>query len=222
MHYFNHVKNTSLNIPELKQINFNSGRMYETVEGERFPSITTVLNLYNQNFITEWKAKVGEEYANKVASQAARRGTIIHESIEHYLSNRSVPFISFRQQELFKSIKPLLDDINNIHCLEQKLFSRHLKIAGTVDCIAEHEGRLSVIDFKTSSRTKEKNKIENYFMQCTAYAIMYEERTKRPITNLVIMISVEDDAPQIFFEKRDNWVKDLLYYRDLYEQNNSD
>lgn len=216
MHYFNHVKNTSLNIPELKQINFNSGRMYETVEGERFPSITTVLNLYNQNFITEWKAKVGEEYANKVASQAARRGTIIHESIEHYLSNRSVPFISFRQQELFKSIKPLLDDINNIHCLEQKLFSRHLKIAGTVDCIAEHEGRLSVIDFKTSSRTKEKNKIENYFMQCTAYAIMYEELTGIPIQKIVIMIAVENDFPQIFIEKRDNFVKSLLYYRELY------
>ena len=216
MHYFNHVKNTSLNMPELKQINFNSGRMYETVEGERFPSITTILNLYNQNFITEWKAKVGEEYANKVASQAARRGTIIHESIEHYLSNRSVPFISFRQQELFKSIKPLLNDINNIHCLEQRLFSRHLKIAGTVDCIAEHEGRLSVIDFKTSSRTKEKNKIENYFMQCTAYAIMYEELTGIPIQKIVIMIAVEDDFPQIFIEKRDNFVKSLLYYRELY------
>lgn len=216
MQYFNHVKNTSLNIPELKQINSDSGRMYETMEGERFPSITTVLNLYNQNFITEWKAKVGEEYANKVASQAARRGTIIHESVEHYLSNRSVPFVSFRQQELFKSIQPLLNDINNVHCLEQRLFSRHLKIAGTVDCIAEHEGRLSVIDFKTSSRTKEKNKIENYFMQCTAYAIMYEELTGIPIQKIVIMIAVEDDFPQIFIEKRDNFVKSLLHYRKLY------
>lgn len=216
MQYFNHVKNTSLNIPELKQINSDSGRMYETMEGERFPSITTVLNLYNQNFITEWKAKVGEEYANKVASQAARRGTIIHESVEHYLSNRSVPFVSFRQQELFKSIQPLLNDINNVHCLEQRLFSRHLKIAGTVDCIAEHEGRLSVIDFKTSLRTKEKNKIENYFMQCTAYAIMYEELTGIPIQKIVIMIAVEDDFPQIFIEKRDNFVKSLLHYRELY------
>ncbi len=216
MQYFNHVKNTSLNIPELKQINSDSGRMYETMEGERFPSITTVLNLYNQNFITEWKSKVGEEYANKVASQAARRGTIIHESVEHYLSNRSVPFVSFRQQELFKSIQPLLNDINNVHCLEQRLFSRHLKIAGTVDCIAEHEGRLSVIDFKTSSRTKEKNKIENYFMQCTAYAIMYEELTGIPIQKIVIMIAVEDDFPQIFIEKRDNFVKSLLHYRELY------
>jgi genome maintenance exonuclease 1 len=216
MQYFNHVKNTSLNIPELKQINSDSGRMYETMEGERFPSITTVLNLYNKNFITEWKSTVGEEYANKVASQAARRGTIIHESVEHYLSNRSVPFVSFRQQELFKSIRPLLNDINNVHCLEQRLFSRHLKIAGTVDCIAEHEGRLSVIDFKTSSRTKEKNKIENYFMQCTAYAIMYEELTGIPIQKIVIIIAVEDDFPQIFIEKRDNFVKSLLHYRELY------
>lgn len=216
MQYFNLVKNTSLNIPELKQINSDSGRMYETMEGERFPSITTVLNLYNQNFITEWKSKVGEEYANKVASQAARRGTIIHESVEHYLSNRSVPFVSFRQQELFKSIQPLLNDINNVHCLEKRLFSRHLKIAGTVDCIAEHEGRLSVIDFKTSSRTKEKNKIENYFMQCTAYAIMYEELTGIPIQKIVIIIAVEDDFPQIFIEKRDNFVKSLLHYRELY------
>jgi genome maintenance exonuclease 1 len=218
MQQFNHVTNL-ISLPELKQINSDSGRLYETMEGERFPSITTVLSAYNGNFITEWKKKVGEEYANKISKQAAKRGTIIHETIEHYLRNRPVPFVSFRQQELFKSIKPLLTGINNIHCLEQRLFSRHLKVAGTVDCIAEHEGRLSVIDFKTSSKTKEKVNIENYFMQCTAYAIMYEELTGIPVPKIVIMIAVEDDFPQLFIEKRNNFVKSLFKYRKLYEKN---
>jgi len=216
MQHFNHVNN--LNLPLLNQINTDTGRFYETIEGEKFPSITTVLSLYNQKYITEWKSRVGEEYANKIASQAAKRGTILHENVEHYLSNRTVPFVSFRQQELFNSIQPLLDDINNIHCLEQRLFSRHLKVAGTVDCIAEHENRLSVIDFKTSSKTKEKSNIENYFMQCSAYAIMYEEMTGIPIQKIVIIIAVEDDIPQIFIEKRDNFVKSLLYYRNLYRE----
>jgi ATP-dependent exoDNAse (exonuclease V) beta subunit len=189
------------------------------MEGERFPSITTILSLYNQDFIAEWKSKVGEEYASKISKQAARRGTIIHESIEQYLINKPVPFISFRQQEIFKSIKPLLDDINNIHYIEKRLFSRHLRLAGTVDCIGEYRGKLSVIDFKTSSRLKEKNKIENYFMQCAAYAIMYEELTGIPIPRIAVLIAVDDDSPQLFVEKRDNFVKKLLHYRDLFEKN---
>jgi genome maintenance exonuclease 1 len=133
------------------------------------------------------------------------------------LKNEDRPIENNLDLNRFISLAPYLENIDNIHVQERSLYSDHLRLAGTVDCIAEYSGRLSIIDFKTASKPKKKEWIHSYFMQCAAYAIMYEERTNRPITNLVIMISVEDDTPQIFFEKRDNWVKQLLYYRDLYE-----
>jgi genome maintenance exonuclease 1 len=111
----------------------------------------------------------------------------------------------------------LLDRINNIHAQEIALYSDHLRLAGRVDCIAEFDGKLSVIDFKTSGKPKKKEWITNYFAQAAAYAIMYEERTGTPINRSVILIAVEDEEPQIFIESRDNYVKDLLHARDLYE-----
>ena len=98
------------------------------------------------------------------------------------------------------------------------MYSDHLRIAGTVDCVAEFDGKISVIDFKSASKPKDKSYIENYFMQCSAYAIMFEEIFRIPVSQIVIAIAVEEEDPQIFVEKRDNYVKRLLYYRDLYEK----
>jgi genome maintenance exonuclease 1 len=119
--------------------------------------------------------------------------------------------------EMFNKFKPILDPISNIHCQELALYSDHLRMAGRVDCIAEYNGKRAVIDFKTSNKAKSKSYIESYFMQTAAYAIMYEERTGIPVPWLVILIAVEDDAPQVFIEKRDDWVKKLLRTRDYYE-----
>ena len=167
----------------------------------------------------EWRKRVGEEQANKIASAAARRGTKMHLHCENYLNNIDVlDTIPVFQRELFESIIPYLHKINNVHVQEQRLYSDHLRLAGTVDCVAEYEGRLAIIDYKTASRRKDKNHIHNYFMQCAAYAVMYEERTGIPVSKLVIIMAVENDEPQVFVEKRDNWVTKLLEYRDLYEK----
>ena len=117
-----------------------------------------------------------------------------------------------------RHLKPQLSRIDNIYAQELRMYSDHLRIAGTVDCVAEFDGKLSVIDFKSASKPKDKSYIENYFMQCSAYAIMFEEIFKIPVSQIVIAIAVEEEDPQIFVEKRDNYVKRLLYYRDLYEK----
>ncbi|NBW57791.1 exonuclease [bacterium] len=215
MKTFRHVP---VDLPLIKQVNLENKRLYETSMGNKYPSITTVLSEYNKHVIMEWRKRVGADNANSIAAAASRRGTKVHSIIEAYLKNDDAPIEDKLDLDRFFSLEPFLDCIDNIHVQEKGLYSDHLRIAGTVDCIAEYNGKLSVIDFKTSSKPKKKEWIDNYFMQCAAYAIMYEERTGTPINRLVIMISVEQDAPQIFLEKRDNWVKQLLHYRDLYER----
>ena len=204
-------------IPPLKQVNEHGTRYYVTPEGNKYPSITTVLSEYNRKQIYEWRQRVGEEQANQISRQASSRGTRIHKLCEDYLNNLEPTFKTPLDTELFQSIVPELTRINNIHAQELRMYSDHLRIAGTVDCIGEHDSRLSVIDFKTAKRPKRQEDIENYFMQASAYAIMFEERTGIPIQKLVILIAVDDSSPQVFIEKRDNFIDSLLYYRDLYE-----
>lgn len=219
MKVFNHVCSPLLT--ELKQVTSESGsRVYLTPSGIKYPSITTILQNYKKKELMAWRKRVGDAEANRISSSAARRGSKLHSLVETYLDNKPLPEMLPTQLELFSSIRHHLDDIDNIHIQEQRLFSNHLRLAGTVDCIAEHKGRLSVIDFKSSTRTKKKEDIENYFMQCTAYAIMYEEHTKIPVDKIVLIVAVEGDDPQLFVEKRNNYVSNLIYYRDLYEQNN--
>jgi genome maintenance exonuclease 1 len=119
--------------------------------------------------------------------------------------------------EMFKKFQSVLDSIGDIHCQELALYSDHLRMAGRVDCIAEYQGKRAVIDFKTANKAKYKSQIHSYFMQAAAYAIMYEERTGIPVPWLVILVAVEDDEPQVFIEKRDDWVKELIRTRDFFE-----
>jgi genome maintenance exonuclease 1 len=119
--------------------------------------------------------------------------------------------------ELFKSILPYLNNIDNIRMQEKYLYSDYLRLAGTVDCIAEYKGTLNVIDFKTASRPKQEEWIENYFVQAAAYAIMFEERYKTPVSRLTIMVAVENNYPQIFHKKRDEFAGKLIKLRNEYE-----
>ena len=122
-------------------------------------------------------------------------------------------------QEMFNAIKPHLDRIDNISCLETWLYSDHLQVAGTVDCIAEYDGVRSVIDFKTSSKPKRKEYISNYFMQCSAYAVAFEERTGLPVSQIVIIMGVDEQTDaSIFYEKRDNWINDFISLREEYKE----
>lgn len=217
---FEHVKLLK-EVPKLSQINEEGTRFYLTPEGNKYPSVTTVLSEYNRKELFEWRRRVGEETANKISKQASTRGTAIHKYCEEYLNNCQPVINTPDKLEMFNSLKPYLNRINKIHAQELRMYSNHLRMAGTVDCIAELDGKLMVIDFKTSSRPKDKSKIENYFMQCSAYAIMFEEIFKIPIDKIAVIIAVDSCEPQLFMEKRDNYVEKLIFYRDRYESKNN-
>lgn len=187
---FNHIKH---NLPQLIQENVDGRRLYVSPTGDKYPSVTTVLADYNKEGLMEWRKKVGEEKANQISRAATTRGSGVHSVIERYLKNEDVSGIEMMPnvKSLFVRMKEELVKIDNIHCIEDRLFSHKLKLAGTVDCIAEHKGILSVIDFKTSIRLKKKENIGNYFMQCAAYADMFTEMTSIPITQVIVLIGVD-------------------------------
>jgi ATP-dependent exoDNAse (exonuclease V) beta subunit len=209
---FNHIHHE---YPTLARTTTDGVRLYETPSGRAYPSVTTVTSLLKRKFIQEWRERVGEEEANKISSQAARRGTRVHSLCENYLSNLQVT-PNYLDNEMWQTITPCLDRINNIHALETKLYSDHLEVAGTVDCIAEFDGNLSVIDFKTSRRIKEHKDIHDYYMQCSAYAVAFEELTNLPVSQIVIIMAVEDHDPLLFFEKRDDWINQFKQLREDY------
>jgi genome maintenance exonuclease 1 len=149
---------------------------------------------HGKEAILEWRKRVGEEKANEVSRKATTRGTGVHKALETYLNNEDTSELNMMPnvKSLFVRMKQELDEkVNNIHCLEDKLYSHNLKLAGTVDCIAEYKGVLSVIDFKTSVRLKKKENIGGYFMQGAAYATMFNEMTNLNIEQVVILIGVD-------------------------------
>jgi ATP-dependent exoDNAse (exonuclease V) beta subunit len=203
--------------PKLARTTVDGARLYETPSGRAYPSITTVTGLLKRQAIQEWRERVGAEEANKISGRASSRGTRVHSLCENYLSNLEVT-PNYLDHELWQGIPPLLDRINNIHALETKLYSDHLEVAGTVDCVAEFDGKLSVIDFKTSSKVKSHDDIHDYYMQCSAYAVAFEERTNLPVSQLLIVMAVDDHDPLLFFEKRDNWIEKFKQLREDYRK----
>ena len=214
---FNHVKLEGT-VPKLQQVNEEGTRYYVTPEGNKYPSITSVLSAYNIKEIMAWRKRVGDEEANKISGKASSRGTRIHTLCEQYLDNKELTFKTPLDTETFNRFKPVLHRINNIYAQEIRMYSDHLRIAGTVDCVAEFDGKLSIIDFKTSKRLKKQEDIENYFMQVSGYAVMFEERFGIPVNRVVVAIAVDDEEPQVFIAKRDTYISNLLNFRDLYER----
>ena len=204
-------------IPTLKRVDGPNGRVYQTPTGKAYPSVTSVTGLMGKDDFFAWRARVGEEEANRVSARAARRGTAIHSLCEDYLYGKN-PVPTMFDAQVFNSIRPHLDLIDNIHALESKLYSDHLQVAGTVDCIAEYKGKRAVIDFKTSKRIKEAKDISGYFMQTAAYAVAFEERTGIAIPRLVIIMGIDDEDPIIFEEKRDDWIDSFISLREEYRR----
>lgn len=195
-------------------------RFYRTPEGLLYPSVTTITSLHGKDKILEWRKRVGDAEANRISTQASGRGTRVHKLCENYLNNEE----DYARKQMpdavvmFKSIQPILDKyVNNIHALEVPLYSNHLRVAGRVDCIAEFDGKLAVIDFKTASKPKEEKWILNYFMQCSAYAVMYEERTGISVPRIAVVIAVADEQPQIFVKKRNDYIQHFINYREAYD-----
>ena len=205
MKSFDHVGlNTEL--PNISTQNIEGKRFYVTPEGNKYPSITTVLSGRNKEGILKWRQSVGNDVANQIMRQAASRGTAVHQLVEDYLNNIELSKQDVLPVALFTILKPELDKINNIVLQEGGLYSDKWGVAGRVDCIAEYEGKLSVIDFKTSSKEKKEEWVENYFIQGAAYCEMYEERFKGKIDQVVILIVTEDGATQTFIKDKKDYL----------------
>ena len=205
MKKFDHV---TLNgeLPEITTESIKGKRFYVTPEGNKYPSITTVLSDRNKEGIRKWRESVGQDVANQVMRQAASRGTAVHTLIENYLNNEELSKQDVLPVALFATIKSELDNINNIRIQEGGLYSDKLGVAGRVDCIAEYKGKISVIDFKTSTKEKKEEWVENYFIQGSAYCEMYEERFLQPIEQVVILIVTEDGAVQTFIKDKKDYL----------------
>ena len=216
MKYYTH-KPVELKKLTTQTINFK--RFYETPDGDLYPSITTVLSTRNKKGLFEWRKKVGDEVANYVARTSANRGTAVHHMCEDYLNNypmdwpdkwkehekKFLPYCLFKQLE-----KTVLEKIDNIRSQECSLYSHKYRVAGRVDCIAEYDGKLSIIDFKTSTKERTDEYNENYYIQAAAYAEMFEEQTGTPIEQIVILVVTEDGVVQEFVKNKYDYIPLLV------------
>ena len=209
---FNH-----LNLPTLADIpteTVDGSRRY-VVNGKLLPSVTTVTSYQNRKSIAEWRERVGVDVANQISQFASNNGTKFHKIVEDYVNNLDADYDTEKYEvalKLFNQFKALLDDVNNIHYQESALYSEQLGIAGRVDCIAEYNGKLSVIDFKSSSKPKYENQIQNYFVQETGYAMMYEEMTGNKVEQIVTLISCHSGETQVFVKNPADYVDTLKQY----------
>ena len=178
-------------LPKTKGKKIDGHRFYQ-IDGKNYPSITTVLGIQKTKELQKWRDSIGNDVANWEMGRAARRGKATHTLVEQYLKGETPSERSVLPLGLFRLLKPYVDQINNIHALETIMYSKKLTVAGQVDCIAEYNGKLSVIDFKTANKERQESWIENYFLQTCAYSIMYEELYGTKIEQLVILIAGED------------------------------
>lgn len=196
-------KHVELDLPVLKR-ELIDGIRYYTVndEKQKFVSITSITSHYKKDFFKKWREKVGEEEANRIIRKSTSRGTDTHTLIETYLLNQEQPEVQPIAEHLFRIIKPTLNRINNIHCLESSLISLILGVAGTVDTIAEFDGELAVIDYKTSKQPKPIEWIEDYFVQAMFYGMAFYEMTGIQVKKLVILMTCEN-GECVVYEQRD-------------------
>jgi len=190
-------------------------RLYNLPSGKWVPSITSVTSFYNREIFVKWRKRVGIEEANRITKRATSRGTDFHQVCQDYLENKELVWENYQPTSkfMFYHAKPYLDKINNIHAIERTLYSEYFGLAGRVDCIAEYEGELAIIDFKTSGKIKPEKWLENYFVQETAYACMYYELTQIPIKKLITLMVTPDGEVKIFDKRnKGDYIKLLVKY----------
>ena len=190
-------------------------RLYNLPSGKWVPSITSVTSFYNRQIFIDWRKRVGLEEANKITRIATARGTDYHQACQDYLENKELDWNNYKPMTkiMFLHAKEYLDKINNIHAIERTLYSEYLGLAGRVDCIAEYEGELAVIDFKTSGKIKPEKWLENYFVQEMFYASAYYELTKIPVVKLItIMVTPEGEVKVFDKRNKEDYIKLLVRY----------
>ena len=204
----NFVQLDESKLPTTKGKNIDGFRFY-AVEDKHYPSITTVLGAIPKPGLIKWRKSVGEEAARWEMNRAARRGSATHTLVEQYLKGETPSIRDVLPLGMFRLLKPYLEQVDNIHALEQIMYSNKLTVAGQVDCIAEYNGKLSVIDFKTANKGRVDSWNENYYIQCTAYAIMYEELFGTPIEQIVILQAGEDGSAKAFVKNKSDYEEKL-------------
>ena len=205
---FNFIDIDKSVLPTAKGKRRGKYRFYD-INGTNYPSVTSILGVRKKVELQQWRDKIGENVANWEMGRAARRGTATHNLIENYIKGEPLEEKSVLPLGLFKLMKPYIDQINNIHCLETVLYTSKYRLAGQVDCIAEYNGKLSVIDFKTANKERKEEWIDNYFLQCTAYGLMYEELFKKEIDQIVVIIGGEDGSIATYIKEKKDYIKKL-------------
>ena len=199
---FDHV---DVSLPSLERETIDGVRYYKVPDEDdilKLVSITSITSHYNKEIFVKWRKRVGVEEADRITRKATSRGTDMHTLTEHYLKNEQLPQVQPISDHLFRICKKDLNRINNICALEGALYSKYLGIAGTVDCIAEFDGELAIIDFKTSKKPKPRDWIDYYFVQCCAYACMLHELTGISVKKFVIIMACEN-GESVVYEERD-------------------
>ena len=195
-------------LPQTKGKKINGHRFYE-IDGTHYPSVTSVLSMRKSEGLTKWRESIGEDVANWEMRRCANRGKSLHTLVEQYMKNETPSIRDVLPLGLFKLMKPYLDQINNIRLVEEIMYSKNLTIAGQVDCVAEYNGKLSVIDFKTANKERIEEWVENYFLQCTAYSMMYNETYNEPIEQIVILMAAEDGSMKAFVKEPKDYEEEL-------------
>ena len=214
------------NLPKLEQVEINGVRHYTANDGSietPYPSVTTVLSAdkSKSDGIRKWRERVGEEEANRVSHRATQRGTAVHQIMEDYVLQQDpitkpMPIHLATASKLKEWVDIYVGDVKLV---EGQLFSHKLRTAGTVDLVAEWDGEMAIIDWKTSKYAKKREYIESYFMQEAAYAWMFEERTGIPVTRLVTAVAYDEPngGTQLFVEHRDDWIDKFIELREMYD-----
>ena len=225
MKEFNWIDVDKTKLPTTKGKRIDGFRFYQ-IDGKNYPSITTVLGVQKKEGLEKWRKAVGEEAANWEMGRAARRGKATHTLVEQYLKGETPAIRDVLPLGLFRLMKPYLDQIDNVQLSEEIMYSNKLTIAGQVDCVADYNGKLSVIDFKTANKERKEDWIENYYIQTCAYAIMYEELFGKRIEQLVILMAGEDGTMRSFIRNKKDFEKKLeesiKYFYKYYEELNKD
>ena len=201
-------------ISTIKQVNANGKRHYETPAGP-LVSITTVIHHFTPDGIKQWRENMGEDVANYIMRTSSIRGTRVHKLVDSFLSNESLANITreygVTAVGLFNLMRPALERISNIVAVEKRVYSTDpaIMVAGTTDCVADYEGILSIIDFKTSSKMREQDTIDSWMIQATFYALAWECLTGQKISQLVIICATEDGQTEVFKSEPSEYVERL-------------
>jgi len=214
--YFEHKPLARLEIPRTE---IDGKRYYVTPNGDKYRSVTTILSQLSKDGIQKWRNQVGEAEANRISTKASTRGTKLHTMMEDYVANvedfalNKMPTTT----SLFLDIQPYVDlNVEEVYGIEYPLYSDRLRAAGTSDLICKYAGKYTILDYKTSGKPKQEKWIENYFIQSTAYALMCKERYDLDIEQIVILIAVDGDLPQVFVKDPKDYVKRTIEVFDTY------